>query len=223
MEGTRADVLIETMRAERSGDIALWPWHLARLTRSAGALGFAAVPPDLHRQVKGKAAATGITGAQRVRLLFTREGQIDMTCAPLGDLPLPARARLACDTLGPQAVLKAEEPLLRHKATYRPWYTQAADWLARHDAYFDLLYANERGELCEGSRTNLYVMHDGIWLTPPTESGCLPGTQRAALLAAGRVREAALTPADLPQAQGARLSNALRGWFDVAIDPPQAA
>ena len=61
-------------------------------------------------------------------------------------------------------------------------------------------------------------MHDGVWLTPSTRAGCLPGTQRERLLALGAVRTATLTLADLQQAQGTRLSNALRGWFDTVIE-----
>ena len=217
VEGARADILIETLRADASGEISLWDWHLARLTRSADVLGFSKPPADLREQVAAHALANQET---RIRLLFSREGAVTLTSAPLGALALPARLRLASDVLGPSAVLDSQELLLQHKSTHRPWYAQASAWLADHPACFDLLFANERGEWCEGSRTNLYVMHEGVWLTPPTAAGCLPGTQRARLLATGSVRIATLHLADLHPTSRIRLSNALRGWFDAVIDVP---
>lgn len=215
MEGARADVLIETLRADATGAVVAWPWHAARLAHSAAALGFAAVPRDVHAQVLAQALPGQ---ASRIRLLFARDGGVTVESAPLGRLDLPARARLAERVLGPRAVLSSHEPLLRHKLTYRPWYAEATAWLAGHPEDFDLLFANEHGELCEGSRTNVYVMQDGVWLTPDLSAGCLPGTQRAALLAQGRARVARLRLHDLRQAQAIRLSNGLRGWFDVEVE-----
>ena len=80
-----------------------------------------------------------------------------------------------------------------------------------------MLYVNERGAVCEGSRTNVYAQLGGQWLTPPVEDGCLPGTMRASLLARHLVRCATLMPEDIRQADALRLSNGLRGWFDVLL------
>ncbi|WP_268630801.1 aminotransferase class IV, partial [Escherichia coli] len=91
--------------------------------------------------------------------------------------------------------------------------TKTIEWLPAHPHIFDLVYLNERGELCEGSRSNVYLRLDGDWYTPPVDSGCLPGVQRAELLDTGNVSERVLTLADLHAADEIRLSNALRGWF----------
>ena len=82
--------------------------------------------------------------------------------------------------------------------------------------FFDLIFLNEREELCEGSRSNIYLKKDGQWLTPLLTSGLLGGVQRRQLLETGQVRESKLTRADLlhPHAE-IRLSNGLRGWFNV--------
>ena len=216
MESARADVLIETLLADARGTLPWWPWHAARLAQSAAALGFANVPDDLHQQVLTHARSGQAT---RIRVLLARDGLLTIEAALLAPLALPARIHMAHDALGKQAVLDAREPLLRHKVTYRPWYAEATAWLAQHPTCFDLLFSNDRGELCEGSRTNVYVKHDGVWLTPDISAGCLPGTQRAALLAHGHARTARLTMEDLRQAQATRLSNGLRGWFDVTLEP----
>lgn len=217
VESPRADVLIETIHTDAAGNAALWPYHEARLVRSARALGFAAVPAALPACIRRAVTACTPHPEFRVRLLYNRHGEATLTAQPLGALALPAKLALATSVLGESAVLNPNEPLLRHKSTYRPWYDAATAWLAQHPECFDLLFENQHGALCEGSRTNVYVRIDGQWLTPDTSAGCLPGTQRAALLASGLVQVAPLTLTALHHAQGVRLSNALRGWFDVSL------
>ncbi|MBP8789050.1 MAG: aminotransferase class IV, partial [Azonexus sp.] len=52
---------------------------------------------------------------------------------------------------------------------------------------FDPVFLNERGEVAEGARSNVFVGRDGTLLTPSlSSSGCLPGVLRAELLAACR-------------------------------------
>ena len=150
-------------------------------------------------------------GAHRLRLLVARDGSRHIQTAVLP--PLPAEQEIM---LAPEA-LRSSEPLLRYKTTYRPWYTKTIEWLPAHPHIFDLVYLNERGELCEGSRSNVYLRLDGDWYTPPVDSGCLPGVQRAELLDTGNVTERVLTLADLHAADEIRLSNALRGWFTVTL------
>ena len=220
MESPRPDALIETIRVAPDGSIALWPQHAERLLRSAGDLGIAPPPADLGRHAREAAqSATATNGdtAWRLRLLYAQDGTITIDTTPLP--PLAARpavvwADMHLATPTP-CVLDSTQVLLRHKTTYRPWYAAAADWLARHPEVFDLLYLNEAGEVCEGSRTNVYARLQGEWLTPPTTAGCLPGTVRASLLARQSVRCATLTRQDIAQAEALRLSNGLRGWFDV--------
>ncbi len=46
----------------------------------------------------------------------------------------------------------------------------------------EALLANTRGELCEGTGSNVFVAVDGELLTPPLASGALAGISRALLL-----------------------------------------
>lgn len=43
----------------------------------------------------------------------------------------------------------------------------------------EALFANTQGLLCEGTGTNVFVVHDGRLSTPPLTSGCLAGVTRA--------------------------------------------
>ena len=46
----------------------------------------------------------------------------------------------------------------------------------------EAIFANTRGELCEGTGTNVFVVTGGVLRTPPEESGCLLGVTRALIL-----------------------------------------
>ena len=204
--------LIETMHADETGAIDLLPEHLARLAGSAKTLGYSYPGEDAVVQEIEAACSTQAATSLRVRLLLSRTGIISVEAIPLGALTGVPLIGLA------STVLNSEEPLLQHKTTHRPWYDATTKWLATHGTYFDQIYVNERNELCEGSRSNIYLQMDGKWLTPPLHSGLLGGTMRARLLSTGLAQEAVLHLNYLPHAQAVRLSNGLRGWFDVKLD-----
>ncbi len=74
------------------------------------------------------------------------------------------------------------------------------------------VFLNERGEICEGTITNISITSpQGDHLTPPVSSGCLPGVYRQSLLDRGVLHEAVLTAADLQAATRITFMNALRG------------
>lgn len=52
----------------------------------------------------------------------------------------------------------------------------------------DAIIVNTRGDICEGSVTNLMVHIENQWLTPPVEDGLLPGIMREILIANNLVK-----------------------------------
>lgn len=196
-DGTR---LIETFGYQPGQGIARLELHLARLARSAGALGFAC---DLET-VRAAVASVGGEAALRCRLTLGADGDVEVTTA---EMPTGAERwvfRIAEERLA------SGDPFLRHKTTRRAVYDQWRGLLP--DGVQEWVFLNERGEVCEGTITNVFVtMPDGARLTPALASGCLPGVFRESLLASGAVREAVLTVADLRAAERVVLTNSLRG------------
>lgn len=203
--------LIETLRLEADGALPLLSGHLARLHASSQALGYPCPMDAIEAGLRQHAQLLARGQSHRLRLLLDASGRWRIEASAL--LPLSPRPAIAVG----ESVLDAAHPLLRHKTTHRPWYEAASRWLADRPDHFDVVFFNQRGELCEGSRSNVYLLRDGAWLTPALSCGVLPGVQRAALLAGEQAHEAVLTRADLARAEGIRLSNALRGWFDVRL------
>lgn len=46
----------------------------------------------------------------------------------------------------------------------------------------EAIFPNTRGELCEGTGSNVFLVSEGILLTPPLKGGCLAGVTRALVL-----------------------------------------
>ena len=119
--------------------------------------------------------------------------------------------------LAPEAT-DSGELFLRHKSSVRARY-DAAWRAAEAQGCFDMLFFNERDELTEGGRSNVFVQLDGRWLTPPLSCGLLPGVQRAAMLAdpAWDAQESVITRAMLAGAQQIVVCNALRGAMTAQL------
>ena len=82
----------------------------------------------------------------------------------------------------------------------------------------EIVFLNERDEVCEGTITNILVQSNaGEWLTPPISCGCLPGIYRQFLLNSGSLKEATLSLSDLRNAKEIRLCNALRGEIKASL------
>ncbi len=55
---------------------------------------------------------------------------------------------------------------------------------AKREGATEAIFANTRGELCEGTGSNIFVVREGRLCTPPVESGLLAGITRALVLEA---------------------------------------
>ncbi|MGE5227798.1 MAG: chorismate-binding protein [Planctomycetaceae bacterium] len=194
--------LLETLRHEPGRGYARLPEHLARLADSAAYFGF-----DLDDHAVGEAlereAGRFPTKPSRVRLLVDRRGAVEAGSAPLAAPAGPVR--LAVDRAHP---VDPAEPLLFHKTTLRDPYEQAA---ARFPDADDVVLVNPRGEVTETTIANLAARIDGVWWTPPVESGLLPGCERAALVADGTLRERTVTVRELREAEEVAVLNSVRG------------
>jgi para-aminobenzoate synthetase/4-amino-4-deoxychorismate lyase len=108
---------------------------------------------------------------------------------------------------------------LRHKTTLRRRYDLA--WqAAEKNGAFDTLFINEKLQVTEGGRSNLFIWRDGQWLTPPLSEGVLPGIMRGLLLddPTMNAREAVLTLDDLRSAERIMVCSSLRGSLPATVD-----
>ncbi len=165
-----------------------WALHAARLQRSAAMLGWDC--PEVAPQ--------GPDHPARLRLTLDRQGQVNWQVAPLPVAKPEWRVGLA------PARLASDDPWLRVKSTRREVYDLAR--AALPEGLDEVLFLNERGEVCEGTITTVFFDRGDGMRTPPLSSGLLPGVLRAEL----GCPEEVLRAEDLPRVR-LWVGNALRG------------
>lgn len=183
---TVGDGVFETCKVTAGVPFALTR-HLRRLARSAAGLGLGLPDEATVRDAVAELLAARHVGFGRLRITWT--GGL----GPLGSNRTPGVGTL---------VVAAEEtaPWPADVGAVRvPWTRneRAATAGLKTTSYAEnvvaLAYANERGgsealmgnsrgELCEGTGTNVLVVSGGELVTPPLESGCLAGITRELLL-----------------------------------------
>ncbi|RMF76216.1 MAG: hypothetical protein D6738_01915, partial [Acidobacteria bacterium] len=153
--------------------------HVERLTRSARALGIRVrLPPldpiverlfELNRRRNGA-----------VRLTCTGGGRCFLTLGAIRRLPPGARTR--------GAVLRVADwrrdpraPLAGHKTLnyYANMIDRQRAWA---EGAVDSLILGLRGEVLEGTRSNVFAVFDGRIVTPSLALGILPGITRATVI-----------------------------------------
>ncbi|GAB6110638.1 aminodeoxychorismate synthase component I [Desulfomicrobium salsuginis] len=193
--------LLETMRWSRATGVFLLEEHLSRVAESAEYFGFRLDVEGLRSEIE--AAVRNAVGTGGVlRLTVNAGGSVGLERRAL-PAPGPCRVALA------RTPVDSRAPFLYHKTTRRDVYERAR---AEVPGVEDALLVNERGEVTESTIANLVVELDGDLLTPPLDSGLLPGTLRAALLRAGRIRERAVQARELSRCSRMWLINSVRGW-----------
>jgi para-aminobenzoate synthetase / 4-amino-4-deoxychorismate lyase len=194
--------LFETMYW--NGSIPWLKFHLDRLQGSAQEFGFLldveAVKDGLNARTKSMSA----NETARIRLSLAPDGLFSIATKPYLRPHVPVQIGLASGRVS------SGYPLLRHKTTERNMYDRAQKEAASRSLY-DVILSNERGELTEGSITNLFVKLAGEWFTPPLASGLLPGIGRRVFLLESGAQERPLTVEDVQKAEEIRVTNALIG------------
>ncbi len=107
----------------------------------------------------------------------------------------------------------SQSPLVRFKTTSFLENIFVFTW-ARQRGFFDALFTNERGEITEGSITNVFFVTEDHLYTPPTEAGLLPGITRKHIMKAARslglsMTETAVTTGDLHGFDGTFVTNSV--------------
>jgi branched-subunit amino acid aminotransferase/4-amino-4-deoxychorismate lyase len=207
-EGALPDFgLIETLLWTREGGYHLRAGHEARLKNSARALGFA-FDPKAFDDALARASEADPAARKRIRLVLRRDGAFEAAAVPIEPEPAEKIWRVGIA----RHRFESRDPLLRHKTTRREIYETA---LAEAQGCDEVVFLNERDEVCEGARTNIFVgAGDALW-TPPLSSGLLPGVLRADLIARGQAREKILRIADLRD--NFHIGNSLRGLLRARL------
>ena len=216
---TVGDGVFETCKVVDSRPFALGR-HLARLARSAAVLGLTTPGDDIIREAVEATLADADLPLARLRITVTGgPGPLGSERGPAGPTLIVAAAPTAP---WPERIRVITVPWTRNERSgvagaKTTSYAENVVALraARERGAQEALMANTRGELAEGTGSNVVVVLGGRLITPPLSSGCLAGITRELLLewAAGDgldVIEESLPMASLASAEGLLLTSSTR-------------
>jgi len=150
------------------------------------------------------------TKAALARISLSLDGTATLETQPLEENPEHVSVCLSGQRVS------SDDPMLAYKTSWRPAHDAAAEF-ARRLGCFDALLRNERDELTEGSRTNLFARIGGTLYTPPLRCGVLPGILRSRLISTGEAVERVLYDNDLQSAEGIFVGNSARGLLRAQL------
>lgn len=187
----------------------------AHLKRLKAAMPQATLTPSVIRRV---VAANGFEMA-RVRVMVWKEGSTLHQAVMALEYHPPQKSvyktcfiRTARKANSRQANIKS-----LNYALFAEAYAEA-----RAHGFDEAILLNERGDVFEASRANVFAMIEGTLITPPLSSGCLNGITRQQVIAQAarmgiKVVQKALKPKDLASASDVFLTNSLIGIKPVKI------
>lgn len=218
--------LFETMLAV-DGVLVFADHHLSRLRKSGGRIGWSIDLPDL-RQIAAELLVRNqlTTGRARLRLIVTggsglhndltpgADRLIWLAAFPGGDVP---ESTSLCISPWPR---NERSPLAGLKTACYAENIFALDH-ARRLGFEEAVFLNTAGHLCETATANLFLVKNGVLLTPSLDSGCLPGIGREVLLEIADehgifTEERVLTLDDLHAADEIFISSSTRGPVSVS-------
>jgi branched-chain amino acid aminotransferase len=198
------DGVFETLRVYRAEPYC-WRRHYERLARSASGMGLAIPPSEaLRRAALEVIDANGFTDA-RLRITLTggpsplgsERGRVTPTLIlAASELPPPGPAAPTEVVTVPWP--RNERGALAGLKTISYGENVRALAMAKEAGAGEAIFANTRGELCEGTGTNVFVVAGGVLRTPPEESGCLLGVTRALILEVAERMDIAAEEVTLP-------------------------
>lgn len=191
--------LIETLRVEDSKPV-LWKEHIARLKKSSFDLNF-----NFNNKITD--------------LVFNKDGIYRILLDKSGNFKLEYRQYFETSSrkvIISDKVINSNDIFLKYKVDFRPYYADAVEKIRRGEIY-DEIFFNERGELTEGTRSNIVLEIDGKLYTPPVLCGLLRGTYREKMLKQGKCTEKILYREDLAKAENIYCINSVRGMQRVCL------
>lgn len=218
--------LFETM-GTMDGKVIFAERHLARLRESGARLGWETGFPELAEVARELLERESLAvGRARLRLIVTAGSgpHNDLTPGddrlvwlagfPATDVPLSVTG---CVSPWPR---NERSPLAGMKTASYAENLMALDD-ARKRGFDESVFLNTCGHLCEAATANVFLIKDGVVLTPALDSGCLPGIGREVLcelaIAHGfTLEEKPLARDDLDTADEIFLISASRGPMPVS-------
>ena len=134
--------------------------------------------------------------------------------------PLPSPTRTDGARILRSILADPQDPLVRHK-TLNYWRRRIEQTRAAEEGAHEVLCVTPDGLICEGTRSNLFLVRDGLLITPGTDGPLLDGVMRRVVIERAGIEgipvvEGPVSREMLGSADEAFLTNSVRGMLPVA-------
>ena len=149
-------------------------------------------------------------GFFKVRITVDMEGKFELKKIPTERIKEIVKVRIS------KRKINSKNSFLYHKTTKRGFYDKERIQ-AEKQGFFEILFMNNKGELTEGSISNIFILKNKKLYTPKLECGLLAGVLRESLLRGKKVKEKVLYPKDLKEADKIYIGNSVRGLLEAKV------
>lgn len=196
-------LVIETLRYDPAEGFLRLGLHMDRAEKTCDLLGF-----SFDRGACLMALGEAVADAPvRCRLTIDREGSATVTTGEY--TPIESVWKVAVSDVR----LQSDDPWLQVKTTQRALYDDVRNALPK--GVDEVIFLNERDEVCEGTITSIFAQNGAGLNTPPIKSGVLPGILRQEMIETNGAAEELVYLDDLKK--GFYLGNSLRGLIKAEL------
>jgi para-aminobenzoate synthetase/4-amino-4-deoxychorismate lyase len=200
--------IFETMKY-KNGEITFLDEHLARMKSAANYFLFKFNEKKVRRKIESVFSDIGKRQNKKIRIELNKWGEVRIDVSHISRLPKNVSVVVSQNTIN------SIDKFRHFKTTHRKLYDDEYSYFSSK-GFYEVLYFNERDELAEGSRANIFFRKADSWYTPFLESGALPGVYRKYFIEKHRnVIEKNIKIEELVNADEMLLTNALRGEVRV--------
>ncbi|MDA2977610.1 MAG: aminotransferase class IV, partial [Actinomycetota bacterium] len=213
---TVGDGAFETLKVVNTQPVALTR-HIKRLVHSLNTIGIEFDKEDLLKKAVNEVISANKSLGEVMRMRITYTSGV----GPLGSDRTKDNFTLVVavspESIWPDTALvitvsdpRNDKSILAGSKTTSYAQNAALLSVAKKQGAHEAIMPNTKGELCEGTGSNIFVVKDGQVMTPPLSGGCLGGITRALVIKWFDVKEVDLPMSVLKDVDEAFLTSSTR-------------
>ena len=200
--------LFETMRFENNM-LLFFEEHFKRLKSAADYFLFKFNEKKIRNQVEEEIAGLDKKLTKKLKLSLNKWGKIRIETL---NLPKPDSD---ISVIISQKNILSNDRFRQFKTTNRKLYEDQYSYYSSK-GFSEIIFLNEKGNVAEGSRTNVFIRNGNDWCTPSLDSGALPGIYRNYFINnCSNVYEREIKLDELLHSEELVLTNSVRGEIKV--------
>lgn len=199
--------VFETIAVE-NGKLIFEDWHLERLQKSLKILG---IKQSVTKEEIDFYLSQKECSHHALKIIVSSQNKV----FTLRQNPYTKKQLEEGFNLGFSSVYRNETSLLTRYKTLNYGDCILEKRHAKDLGMDELLFLNSKGEICEGTVSNVFFSKNGKLFTPPVLSGLLPGVVRRFLIETFSVTEKVLKKEDIKEMEECFVTNSLMGIMPV--------